>query len=52
MLVTSSTLNLDSSEELLRAARIVITVNYGRTSFTARAGEVPVRRAGALPLLG
>ena len=27
--VTSLTLNLDGSEELLRAARIVITVNYG-----------------------
>lgn len=32
LLVTSSTHNLDGSEELLRAVRIAIPVNYGRAS--------------------
>src|SRR6478752_5153425 len=40
--VTSLPLNLDGSEELLRAVRIVITANYGRASLV----DAGRRRAG------
>lgn len=39
LLVTSSTHNLDGSEELLRAVRIAIPVNYGRASSIYRGGR-------------
>lgn len=47
MLVTSLTLNLNGSEELLRAVRIVIAVYYGQVGLADKEGSGrPVGVAG------